>query len=341
MDLPRIFVCGTGRSGTWILYKALGCHTAIHTFPKEMRFLVDPDGLLDLIDALTVRYHPVQASEALYRFERLLRVYYANPDRSPYLGFDFPGWLGGEFYWEQVDQFCSTLVDFEYNGKSWQVESEHEGRLVAYAKRLQGLRYSLEKKPFMPYRVTLPRNKLKVVKYFPDRNELVADAAQFVDDLFLNAARMSGKETWCEKTPQNLLSLEFLWELFPQSIVVHIVRDPRGVAYSLTRQKWAPSDLEGASLMLRSVYSRWFDLKRTIDFSQHRYYEIKLEDFASSPRNLLSDFASFCGIDDQFINLPDIRSDRVDYWKNVMNGQEIQLVNRILGAYITQLGYEI
>lgn len=72
--LPKLFVSGTGRSGTWILYKALGCHSAVHTFPREMRFIIDPDGLLNLVDALTIRYHPVGASEALFRFERLMRV---------------------------------------------------------------------------------------------------------------------------------------------------------------------------------------------------------------------------------------------------------------------------
>ena len=52
-QLPRIFVTGTGRSGTWILYRALGCHEAIHILPREMRFIIDPDGLMDLVDALT------------------------------------------------------------------------------------------------------------------------------------------------------------------------------------------------------------------------------------------------------------------------------------------------
>jgi hypothetical protein len=306
-----------------------------------MRFLVDPDGLLNLIDALTLRYHPVLASEALYRFERLMRVYAANPDRAPYMGFDFPGWLGDGSYWEKVDQFCDKVIDVEYKGKSWQVETHHEGRLVAYARRLQRFRYSMGRKPYLPYKVTLPRNELKLVKYFPDRNQLISEASQFVDDLFLNAACSAGKKTWCEKTPQNLMNLDFLWELFPQSVAVHIVRDPRGVAYSLTKQEWAPSDLEGTSLMLRNVYSRWFELKKAIDFSQYRYLEIKLEDFAASPRAFLSKFAEYCGIEDQFTNLPEIHSDRVNYWKDVMDPDEIQLVNGILGPYIAQLGYEI
>jgi len=342
MMLPPIFVCGTGRSGTWILYRALGRHKNIHTFPKEMRFLVDPDGMIDLIDALTIRYHPVKASEALHRFERLMRVYLVTPDRTPYYGFDLPGWLGGEYYWQRLNQFCSCLVDLDFEGKALQIESDSndEGRLVAYAKRLQALRQQVQRKPSIPESLTLPRAKMNVVRYFSERSRLVALAAAFVDDLFRKAAQANSKQTWCEKTPQHILDLNVLWELFPKSIVIHIKRDPRGVAYSLTKQKWAPSSLEGASLFLRNVYNRWNDLSRTIDLNKYRYYELKLEDLALSPESVLEELISFCGMEYEFENLPDISPAKVNYWKKIMSNQEIQSVNEILGPYIEQMGYE-
>jgi len=97
--LPGIFIGGTGRSGTGILHKALGCHEAIFALtPGEMRFLIDPDGLIDLIDALTVRYSPVQAREALFRFERLMNVYLTVPQKAPYKGYDITPCLGGRYY---------------------------------------------------------------------------------------------------------------------------------------------------------------------------------------------------------------------------------------------------
>jgi hypothetical protein len=338
--LPRIFVVGTGRSGTWILYRALGSHPAVHTFPREMRFLTDPDGLLDLLDALTTRYHPVQASEALYRFERLMRVYLANPERAPYRGFDFPSWLGGAYYWERLDQFCSELVDFEYEGKAWQLEPEHEGRLVAYARRLQGLQRKVVGKRFSRYRLSLPRPRLKVVKHFSDRDELASSCAALVDALFCRAVHEHGKETWCEKTPQHLLNLDFIWELFPQSIVIHIKRDPRGVVHSLVKQPWAPNDVRGASLWLHHVYNRWFDLKSRLDLSPQRYFELKLEDLAASPRATLEEVAAFCDLDDRFVNLPTILPERVNYWQQEMSQEDIYLVNRTLGSYINRLGYD-
>lgn len=339
--IPRIFVTGTGRSGTWILYKSLGCHKDVHIFPSEMRFLIDPDGLRDLIDALTIRYHPEQASEALNRFERLMYVYLATPQRAPFASFDFPGWLGEEYYWQRLDQFCSELVEFEFDGFSWRVGSESEGRLVDYARRLQRLRRHLQGKPSIRYKPTLPRKTLKETKYFSDRQDLIALCADFVDDLFLHAARANGKRTWCEKTPQHLLALDFLWELFPEAVVIHIKRDPRGVVHSLTKQRWAPDDVKAASIWLRNIYDRWYDLKHTLDLSRYRYHELKLEDLAASPHTVLKEISAFCGLEHCFEGLPDITLERVEYWRAKMSRHDVQLVNNMLGSHITWLGYKL
>jgi hypothetical protein len=44
-----VFVGGTGRSGTTIVARVLGSHPEAHTIPIEVRFLVDPFGLCDLV----------------------------------------------------------------------------------------------------------------------------------------------------------------------------------------------------------------------------------------------------------------------------------------------------
>jgi hypothetical protein len=337
---PGIFIVGTGRSGTWILYQVLGAHQAIHIFPSELRFLIDPDGVLDLLDSLTYRYSPVQAREALYRFERMMRIYLADPERTPYRGFNLPEWIGADYYWSRLDQFCSELVALEFEGSTWQVERSHDGRLVRLARNLQKtrLRMSGQNKPV---NLDLPRAGLKLVKYFPDRSGLAQLAGDFVDDLFSNAARIHGKTMWCEKTPQHLLHLDFIYELFPESVVIHIKRDPRGVAHSLTKQRWAPSSLEGACLFLRDMYRRWFDLRESMDLSQRCYLEVKLEDFAVHPARAVEQVLQVVGMADRFGQIPEIESEKVNYWRKKMSSEEIQLANQILGPAIEKMGYEL
>lgn len=51
MSTPSpVFVGGTGRSGTTILARLLGSHPNFHLIPIEVRFLVDPGGLCDLVN---------------------------------------------------------------------------------------------------------------------------------------------------------------------------------------------------------------------------------------------------------------------------------------------------
>jgi omega-hydroxy-beta-dihydromenaquinone-9 sulfotransferase len=338
---PRIFIGGSGRSGTTLLYKILGCHEVIHALNDETRFLVDPDGLITLLDALTVRYSPVQAREALYRFERLMRVYLTVPQCSPYEDYDLARWIGDVYYWQRLDQFCAELAELEFEGIDLHVEPESEGRFVEWARRLERLLHRVDGNRVRHCRLTLPRMQLKVVKYFPQRSSLVSLAAAFVDDLFLHAAYANGKHTWCEKTPNNFLHIDFLRELFPESVFIHIKRDPRGVVYSLIKQEWAPSDVVGACLFVKGIYERWVGIKNTLNLDAYRYLELRLEDIAASPSASLQEITSFCGLENRFRELPDIIPDKVNYWRESMPRQDKQLVNEILGPYIEKLGYEI
>jgi hypothetical protein len=339
--LPRIFIGGTGRSGTWILYKSLGCHESIHIFPGEMRFFIDPGGLLDLVNNLTNNYSPARARESLYYFERLMRFYLATPGKPPYAALDIPSWLGRDDYWLRLDRFCSELIASEYEGIAWNIDKRqrHEGRLIAWARGVRDFRFRLLGKEPIDIE-TLPREVLRDGKYFSDRRQLLDLTAAFVDDLFLHAAIAHRKKTWCEKTPQHLLHLDFIWELLPESVFIHIKRDPRGVAFSLMNQRWGPNRLEGACLWLKNVYQHWFDLKKGLDLNTDRYLEIKLEEFALSPKDVLTEITSRFGLENHFYGLPDISVEKVNYWKKSMSIQQIKMANEIFGPLLEKLGYD-
>lgn len=337
--LPRVFIGGTGRSGTGIFYKALGCHAAVYSLPTEMRFIIDPDGLINLLDALTINYSPVQSREALFRFENLMRVDLTTPQTPPFLSYDFDQWLGGEYYWQRLDQFCSDLQESEYLTAKVPAGLNRQERV--WSRLVRKLFSSFQTRPVHRTTFNWPRSQIRLVKYFPDRSQLVALMNKFVDDLFLHAARKNGKETWCEKTPLNIFYVHFVWELFPQSVFIHVKRDPRGVVHSITNQAWGPNDVQKACLFARTMYDRWFDIRRTIDPNTQRYLEIKVEDLADSPNGVLEQVALFCGLENHFYDLPPISSDKVNYWQNTMVRQEIEQINRILGNYIEQMGYKV
>lgn len=338
---PRIFIGGTGRSGTTMLYQSLGRHPSVHIFPRETRFMVDPDGLMDLVDALTVRFSPLRAAESLYRFERLMRVYLTEPNRQPYQGFDLASWFGGNDYYQRLDSFCNQISQEQFEGRSWMNTPDYEGRLVIWAKKIQALRQQLQKQPVVPFQLIHPRNGLEIVRYFPDRQEILRLASGFVDDLFMQAAKHENCSTWCEKTPQNILHIDFLQELFPHSVFIHIKRDPRGVVYSFVRQAWAPNDLAAACNYLKSIYSRWYQIRQNIENLHLSYLEIKLEDLAANPHEMLAQVQTFCHLEPFLLDADSYDIQKVNYWRSEMSRAELAIINERLGEDILAMGYEL
>ncbi len=346
----QIFIGGTGRSGTSILYKYLGAHQEIYAFPYEMRFIIDNHGLMNLIDSLTWRYSIVQSREALYQFEVLMSNYLIKPYHAPYVGFNFPKWLGRDFYWKELNKFCESLVDASFVGSSYQV-AEYAifsklypmvrpaerivKKLKSIKRRILNQNIRKQDRPFWPER------ELKLVKYFSDRRKLCMIASNFVDNIFMRAAVINGKSGWCEKTPSNLLHLDFLWELFPDSYFIHVKRDPRGVVQSMQNQFWAPARLEDACLSLKSHCERWFDLRNQLDLAKHHYYEFKLEDWAQDTKKNVKKFTAFCGLTDDYINPPDITLDKVNYWQKLMKRDDKKIIDTMLGEAIEKMGYKI
>lgn len=71
-----------------------------------------------------------------------------------------------------------------------------------------------------------------VANFGGSREEVIAAARVLVDTLLSAYAHRRGKARWAEKTPDNLLHLPFLTELFPTARFVHIRRDALDVALS-------------------------------------------------------------------------------------------------------------
>lgn len=233
-----VFVGGTGRSGTTQLAAVLGQHPRVWSLAQESRFLVDPGGLEDLVPALTDRYTPFHATDALDRLRGLLTSKVTGADEGAFADWDLPALLGGERYHAWAEALLAELTWYRYAAGG------------------------------------------AVGRYFPDRAALVALLRERVDALFRAAAADHGKSVWCEKTPLNVLSAPFLWELFPDARVVHIVRHPERVVASHLDQPWAPDDAAGVCNWLEPIYRRHLAVRDTFDPA--RYLEIRLEDLAAN-----------------------------------------------------------
>jgi hypothetical protein len=310
------FVGGTGRSGTSRLTAVLGQHPAVFALPDETRFIVDPGGLENLAHVLTVGYTPYDGDDALRRFDYLMRETLTGRTPTEFRGSDLPGMVGSERYWAALARFQDALAWYTLDAGI-----PHDPT-------------SVRRSPYEPatYRRVIPL-------YFQDRAELIVLLHAFVQELFGGAAADHGKPTWCEKTPMNILSAPFLWELFPEATVIHIMRHPLGVVASHLHQPWAPRSLHDVVAWLSPIYRRWFGLRDTLDLASVRLVEVRLEDLAADwPRQRRSLFASL-SLDDAETAAGFDRA-AVEHRDGQLSLDERAYVVRELGWVMERLGYD-
>ncbi|MGC4893751.1 sulfotransferase family protein [Micromonospora sp. DT31] len=314
---PPIFVAGTGRCGTSRIADIIGEHPLIHRIPMETRFLVDPGGLRDLADALTCRYDPTVGEDALHRLSDFLTV--RVPDRRDDRGKTVPELVGGRRYRDAVHKLWPQLTAYMFDEP---VPAAGFGD----AARPAG--------PFQP-----PSRRRVVPRYFRDRAELIGILRGLIDSLFGGAAADAGKPTWCEKTPFNLLSMEFLWELVPEATIVHIKRHPVSVLASHLVQPWAPSTVEGALAYLEPVYRRWLTWKNTVDLTGRRYVEVKAEDLAADWTGQRRALFERLGVGDVATRSA-FQAQRLTNRTDQFDAETRQFIEEALGDIIPAMGYE-
>jgi hypothetical protein len=318
MSAPSpIFVAGTGRSGTSQLADILGEHPQIHRIPMETHFIVDPGGLRDLADALTVRFDPIVGDDALRRLSDYLTVrLVGRRDRDR--GYTVPQAIGERHYWEAVGRLWSEVVACTFDEPVRAAGFGHADWPAG---------------PYEPqrYRRAIPR-------YFSDRGELIEILRRAVDTMFSGAAADARKPTWCEKTPFNLLYMDFLWELVPEATIVHIKRHPVAVVASHVDQSWAPPTVEGALAWVKPVYERWLAWKNTANLTDKRYVEVKAEDLAADWPEQRRALFEQVGVDD-FATRSTFQSHLVENRNDQFDPGTREFVERTLGGVIPAMGY--
>jgi hypothetical protein len=131
------------------------------------------------------------------------------------------------------------------------------------------------------------------LEYF---DELVAEVPRTYGALFsalLEAIAHHENAAWIgEKSPAHARYVELLFQMFPESRAVQIVRDPRDVAASQL-EAFGASPLQAALRWRRDASNL---LKYRSTYPPDRYTYVRYEDLVQDPRQQLEDLSKFLGI---------------------------------------------
>ncbi|KXS37348.1 MAG: sulfotransferase [Candidatus Frackibacter sp. T328-2] len=320
----RIFIGGTGRSGTTILSKILGKHNNIYRFPCETRFIIDPDGIIDLVPALSDKWSPYIGSKAVCRFKKMMynlgeteimavklrrKVMSEVLNRSPkkYLHFPLGDIIGKKQYFKELNNFLDKLIDVEFKGL-WVGTDSY-----------------------------LKNPKIFSTKKFA-REEIINLSAEFINNLFTIPLKKQNKSFWVDHTPFNILHATFLNELFPDMKIIHIYRDIRDVISSYKTKNWGGNDAQDIILWQKQILQRWLEVKTNL--SENSYYEIKLEELIDNPKKNLKDIFRFIGIpfDEKVLQIG-LNKGHIGRWKKDLIKEEIDLVKKELFDIMKKYDY--
>lgn len=188
-------------------------------------------------------------------------------------------------------------------------------------------------------------------------NEIVAVAN-------ITYSKEQGKSRWGDKTPDYVLNLIAIKEVFPNAYIVHLVRDGRDVALSYMTNidnelLPGPETIIQAAKYWKIRVSAGKKLGK--ELFNDRYIEIRYEDLLNCPEDLLK---SLCGklnieFDPNMLNYQqsakkiyfdelthhrnlqkEILSDNTKKWKTKMSNSDKYIFHKISGNLLIDLGYE-
>lgn len=193
-----------------------------------------------------------------------------------------------------------------------------------------------------------------------ERPELPSDwrlwprtVAGIFDGIFGSLAANDNKQRWCEKTPDHVQHIRRLSTIFPQSKFLHMIRDGREVACSLSRRYRRHPEL---------IVYRW---KKLIETGQteasklgDRYMELRYEDLTQDPRTKMEDVCRFFRLQfsEQVLQsrmpqsperkrlatgkLGAISANPVK-WPTQFDAATVERLERIGGRMLSRLGYRV
>lgn len=173
--------------------------------------------------------------------------------------------------------------------------------------------------------------------------------------VFEKNALGEGKARWGDKTPYYALHLPTILEMFPDAQVIHLIRDGRGVAWSLMDRKY---DFKVYSAYIAAKYwQQYVEAARSAGsrLGKRIYLEIKYEDLLEEPEEQLRKVCEFLGEEyspalleyekpsettHTLLHKP-VQKSNVNKWRRLMTRSQIRIFEGGAGHTLTSFGYEL
>jgi hypothetical protein len=157
----------------------------------------------------------------------------------------------------------------------------------------------------------------------------------------LAAGQGTSQETvFLEKTPHNLLAIGFLARLAPGARFLHVMRDPRSIAWSLLAMRWGPDDLTTAARWVDCYCRAWAAADGHAARLGLNLTRLHIEEAAAAPTEAAAWLIAQLGLDPHDGLFEGANPDVLNRWTAKANPAERALLDVHLGGWVGHFGYD-
>ena len=185
----------------------------------------------------------------------------------------------------------------------------------------------------------------------------------FISIVMSEIARSQKVPRWAVYDPDNVLYIASIKADIPDALFIHIIRDGRDVALSLSKMggfKPFPWNREAKGLLPTALYWEWI-VRKGREYG-HRipadYIEVRYEELVSEPRGTLKRLEEFLDHDLDYgriqnASLGSLREPNSSFsagkhpgkpvtrWREKLSSHELASIEAMIGEYLDELGYPL
>jgi hypothetical protein len=166
--------------------------------------------------------------------------------------------------------------------------------------------------------------------------------SNLVNELCMLRFEKKGKDSWGDKTPHYILNVDIIYNLFPESKYLYIVRDGRDVALSLLEKPWGPNNLYACATYWKECNAESPTLQTLR--SHEQILIMRYEDLLADPKEITKKVYEFleepyCEASMEKMFVP-IKKANYNKWKEKLQPLEVKMFESVASNTLKRFGYE-
>jgi hypothetical protein len=309
MSKMFVHITGTGRSGTTIVKNIFHHHPEVRTVRgRELRLIIDPNGLLDFYTTLKKQWTPFTAEVSLKEFRKVFNSIGTSNPLYFYLSIIINNILKIKTSRKLLPQYTGLNASkFIHDYDTLLINLEKDLGVAKYTGTWIGKGF-------------LEASKMHLLPY----NAKAIDVAfsNFIQS-YINQSLKIGNKILLEDNVLTCLRFNDLLGLYKNQRMVFVMRDPRDIVASFLTQNWTPSDVEQSAIYLKSILDRWKSEKESLPIDV--FIEVKNEDLINNSREVCASLCDFFKIDRDGVDTKLINNKSVGRYKDLPIKDQIYL----------------